>query len=376
MLILPNYQISTQIYESANSLVYRGIRKKDNQPVILKVLKEDYPTPEELTRYRQEYEITKSLNLDGVIKSYSIEKYQNTLVMILEDFGAESLKQLMAARPFTLKEFLPIVILLSDSLGNIHAANIIHKDINPANIVWNQTTNQLKIIDFGISSRLPCENPVLKNPEQLEGTLAYISPEQTGRMNRSLDYRTDLYSLGITFYEMLTGKLPFESTDAMELFHCHIAKTPVSVCEVNPNVPQIISDIVMKLMAKNVEECYQSAFGVKADLEKVQENLTDFKNLAGLNALSFELAQNDFSGQLQIPQKLYRRESEREELLTAFGRVTKGTVEMMLVASYSGIGKTGGLLVYRSRRLYWRGRHKSFAIHFIRHGSADFRKYC
>jgi predicted ATPase/serine phosphatase RsbU (regulator of sigma subunit) len=376
MLILPNYQISTQIYESANSLVYRGIRKKDNQPVILKVLKEDYPTPEELTRYRQEYEITKSLNLDGVIKSYSIEKYQNTLVIVLEDFGGESLKALSLTLPQKGRElsgrekgrvpgipsggglergpgvpspsggglgrgpFLSLAIQIADTLGQIHAANIIHKDINPANIVWNQTTNQLKIIDFGISSRLPRENPVLKNPEQLEGTLAYISPEQTGRMNRSLDYRTDLYSLGVTFYELLTGKLPYESTDALELVHCHIAKTPVPVCEVNPEVPPIISDIVMKLMAKNVEDRYQSAFGVKFDLEKVQENLTDEENLPGLNALSFELAQNDFSGQLQIPQKLYGRESEREELLTAFERVTKGTVEMMLVAGYSGIGKS------------------------------------
>jgi predicted ATPase/serine phosphatase RsbU (regulator of sigma subunit)/tRNA A-37 threonylcarbamoyl transferase component Bud32 len=337
MLTLPNYQIGTQIYESANSLVYRGIRKKDNQPVILKVLKEDYPTPEELTRYRQEYEMTHHLNLEGVVKTYGIEKYENTLVMVLEDFGGESLKQLMADRPFTLKEFLSLAIQVTNTLGKIHTQNVIHKDINPANIVFNQATSQLKIIDFGISSRLPRENPVLKNPEQLEGTLAYISPEQTGRINRSMDYRTDLYSLGVTFYELLTGQLPFEAKDAMELVHCHIAKTPMSVCEVNSNVPPIISDIVMKLMAKNAEARYQSAFGVKADLEKVQENLTDFKNLAGL---SFELAQNDFSGKLQIPQKLYGRENEVNTLLQAFERVSHGKAEMMLVAGYSGVGKT------------------------------------
>jgi len=334
MLILPNYQIKTRIYESTNSLIYRGIRQKDNQPIILKILKQDYPTPEELTRYRQEYEITHDLNVTGVIKVYGIEKYQNTLVIILEDFGGESLKQLMAERPFSIKEFLPLAIAIADSLGNIHADNIIHKDINPANIVWNQTTNQLKIIDFGISSRLPRENPTLKNPEQLEGTLAYLSPEQTGRMNRSLDYRTDLYSLGVTFYELLTGQLPYESTDALELVHCHIAKPSVPVCEINPDIPQIISDIVMKLMAKNAEDRYQSAFGVKFDLE----NLINLENLSDL---SFELAQNDFSGQLQIPQKLYGRDLERKKLLTAFERITKGkNVEMMLVAGYSGIGKS------------------------------------
>ncbi len=351
MITIANYHINEPIYESTNSLVSRGLRKEDNQPVILKVLKEDYPTPEELTRYRQEYEITKSLNLDGVIKTYGLEKSQNTLVIVLEDFGGESLKQLMTERCLTVKEFLPRAIQIADSLGQIHAANIIHKDINPSNIVFEPTTEQLKIIDFGIATVLPRENPTLKNPNQLEGTLAYISPEQTGRMNRSLDYRTDLYSLGVTFYELLTGQLPFNSDSPMELVHCHIAKTPAPVCSIKPDVPSIISDIVMKLMAKNVEERYQSAFGVKADLEKCVENLgsLDSENLQGfqnLRTLTFKLAQNDFSGKFQIPQKLYGRENELDTLLQAFERVTAeeknptGKGEMMLVAGYSGVGKT------------------------------------
>jgi len=153
MITIANYHINEPIYESTNSLVSRGLRKEDNQPVILKVLKEDYPTPEELTRYRQEYEITKSLNLDGVIKTYGLEKSQNTLVIVLEDFGGESLKQLMTERCLTVKEFLPRAIQIADSLGQIHAANIIHKDINPSNIVFEPTTEQLKIIDFGMSCR-------------------------------------------------------------------------------------------------------------------------------------------------------------------------------------------------------------------------------
>jgi len=333
MLNLPNYQIGSQIYESVNSLVYRGLRSKDNQPVILKMLKQDYPTPAELSRYRQEYEITHDLDLAGVIKAYGVEKYQNTLVIILEDFGGESLKQLMANQTFLVKAFLPFAIQIADSLGNIHAHNIIHKDINPSNIVVNVDTNQLKIIDFGIASRLPRENPTLKNPEQLEGTLAYLSPEQTGRINRSMDYRTDLYSLGVTCYEMLTGKLPFDVSNAMELVHCHIAKKPSSVCEVNPDIPSIVSDIVMKMLAKNAEDRYQSAFGVKADLE----NLTGLKDLSGLQ---FELAQNDFSGRFQIPQKLYGRANEVNTLLQAFERVSQGAAEIMLVAGYSGVGKT------------------------------------
>ena len=339
MLNLPNYQIGSQIYESVNSLVYRGQRKKDNQPVILKMLKEDYPTPAELTRYRQEYEIIHDFDFAGVIKVYGIEKYQNTLIIILEDFGGESLKQLMANRPFLVKEFLPIAIQIADSLGNIHAANIIHKDINPSNIVVNPDTKELKIIDFGIASRLPRENPTLKNPEQLEGTLAYLSPEQTGRINRSMDYRTDLYSLGVTCYELLIGQLPFTATDAMELVHYHIAKTPVPVCEINPDIPKIISDMVMKLLEKNAEVRYQSGFGVKADLEKC---LALTKKVFGNKLFSthFELAQNDFSGKFEIPQKLYGRENEVNTLLQAFERVSQGSAEMMLVAGYSGVGKT------------------------------------
>ena len=337
MFTLPNYQIARQIYESINSLVYRGLRKKDNQPIILKMLKEDYPTPAELTRYQQEYEITQDFDLTGIIKVYGIEKYQNTLVIILEDFGGDSLKQLIANYPLTIKAFLPVAIQIADSLGNIHAANIIHKDINPSNIVMSVDTQQLKIIDFGIASRLPRENPTLKNPEQLEGTLAYLSPEQTGRINRSIDYRTDLYSLGVTFYELLCGQLPFTVTDAMELVHCHLAKTPSPVCEVNPEIPTIVSNIVMKLLAKNAEDRYQSAFGVKADLEECLKNLRCFENLGGF---SFELAQNDFSGKFEIPQKLYGRDQEVNILLQAFERVSSGTAEMMLVAGYSGVGKT------------------------------------
>jgi len=182
------------------------IRREDNHPVILKRLKEDYPTQEKLNHYRQEYEITQSLNLAGVITIYGLEKYQNTLFLVLEDFGGESLKH-----------FLSLAVAMADSLGHIHAANLIHKDINPSNLVWNPQTNQLKLIDFGIASRLPRENPTLKNPNQLEGTLPYLSPEQTGRMNCTLDWRTDLYSLGVTFYEMLTGKVPFDSEDVK---HC------------------------------------------------------------------------------------------------------------------------------------------------------------
>jgi predicted ATPase/serine phosphatase RsbU (regulator of sigma subunit)/serine/threonine protein kinase len=363
--MLSNYQISIQIYDSANSIVYRGIRHSDNQPVILKILKEDYPAPEELARYQQEYDITQSFNVPGIIKAYHIEKNENFLMIIFEDFGGESLKNLLNSTDQTesstlkvdnntlaanltlplfphekfggIDRFLWLAIQLADTLGQIHAQCVIHKDINPANIVWNQTTDQIKIIDFGISSRLPRENPTLKNPNQLEGTLAYISPEQTGRMNRALDYRTDLYSLGVTFYELLTGQLPFDSEVPLELVHAHLAKIPPPPIQLNPEVPPVISNIIMKLMAKNAEDRYQSAFGLKWDLEQC---LTHLQQANHLGNFQLELAQHDFSGRFQIPQTLYGRELEIATLLQAFDRVSQGAGEMMLVAGYSGVGKS------------------------------------
>ncbi|GAB4182454.1 MAG: hypothetical protein Fur006_18310 [Coleofasciculaceae cyanobacterium] len=324
MNTIHNYQINTKLYESSNSLIYQAIIPQNNQPIILKVLQQDYPTPAEITRYKQEYEITRSLNLEGVVKAYDLQRYQNSLVMLLEDFGGKSLKLLMAERQFTLEEFLVIAIKIAESLGAIHAANIIHKDINPSNIVYNPKTGQVKLIDFGISTILSKENPPLRNPDCIEGTLAYISPEQTGRMNRAIDYRTDLYSLGVSFYELLTHQLPFATHDAMELVHCHIAKQPVPPHELvgahgGAPLPTIISEIVMKLMAKTAEERYQSAWGLKADLETCLHQLQTSGQIS-----EFPLARQDISDKFQIPQKLYGREEEVKTLLAAFERVAAG----------------------------------------------------
>jgi PAS domain S-box-containing protein len=334
--MIPGYQIIARIYESAHSLVYRGRREQDNQPVILKLLKEDYPTPEALTRYKQEYELTRYHNFDGVIHALNLETYQNTLIIIFEDFGGESLNVWLNTHRFNIKDFLQVATQITEILAIIHQNNIIHKDINPSNIVFNPQTKQVKIIDFGISTVLNRENPTLKNPKVLEGTLAYMSPEQTGRMNRALDYRTDFYSLGATFYELLTHRLPFaNTTDAMELVHCHIAKQPIAPHELNPAIPQAVSDIVMKLLAKTAEERYQSAWGIKADL---QECLNQLQTKGTIEP--FPLARQDFSEKFQISQKLYGREQELEILLNAFERVRQGESEIMLVSGYSGIGKS------------------------------------
>ena len=335
METIKDYQIVQKIYESANSLVYRANLKHNRQPIILKILKENYPTPSELNRYKQEYEITRSLNAAGVIKAYDLQRYENSLVMLLEDFGGESLKLLQNNCIFSLPEFLLIAIKTTQSLAAIHAANIIHKDINPSNIVYNPATNQLKIIDFGISTSLAREQQRIDNLDRLEGTLAYIAPEQTGRMNRGIDYRSDFYSLGVTFYELLTSQLPFAVTDSVELVHCHLAQKPIPPKKLSPTIPQAVSDIVIKLLAKTPEERYQSAGGIKADLETCLAQLEDSGQIE-----RFTLATQDISDRFIIPEKLYGREAEISQLLTTFERVSQGKTEMMLVAGYSGIGKS------------------------------------
>ncbi|MBD2002332.1 MULTISPECIES: AAA family ATPase [Cyanophyceae] len=355
MIAIPGIAFHCKIYESSVSLVYRGIRVQDQRSLVVKLLKQDYPSPQELTRYRQEYEITRSLNLEGVVKAYSQQDYQRTLVILLEDFGGESLEQWIHKRPETfcpmpLATFLPLAIDLTNILGRIHAANVIHKDINPGNIVFNPDTGVVKIIDFGIATQFSRTNPTFKSHYGLEGTLAYLSPEQTGRMNRSLDYRTDFYSLGVTFYELLTGHLPFPTADLLELVHCHIAKHPVPPHELNATIPKPVSDMILKLMAKNAEERYQSAWGIKADLE------TGFCQFAETGQIdSIQMGIQDVCDQFQIPQKLYGREAEIEALLAAFDRVagmgneqlrlkneenSEFKVEMMLVSGYAGVGKS------------------------------------
>jgi predicted ATPase/GAF domain-containing protein/tRNA A-37 threonylcarbamoyl transferase component Bud32 len=349
MRTFPEHQIVAQIYQSANSVVYRSIRTIDRQPTILKLLKPGYPTPTELTRYKQEYEILRSLHIEGTIAAYDLQKYQNTLVMLLEDFGGESLGILLESQKFTLWEFLDVAIKLAETLSQIHAAKVIHKDLNPANIIYHPATGQVKIIDFGISTVFTRENTPITNPHLLEGTLAYMSPEQTGRMNRTLDYRTDFYSLGATFYQLLTRRLPFATTDALELLHCHIARLPPPPHQVDPEIPLAVSNLVMKLLAKTAEDRYQSAWGLKSDLEECRRQL----QLRG-TIYNFALAQRDISGNFQIPQKLYGREREIETLLAAFDRVAfpvenrlisgvnfdQSQVEMVLVTGCSGIGKS------------------------------------
>ncbi|MBD2387666.1 trifunctional serine/threonine-protein kinase/ATP-binding protein/sensor histidine kinase [Cylindrospermum sp. FACHB-282] len=333
--ILTGYDLTEIIHEGAHTIIYRGTAQLNAQPVILKILKADYPTLDDIARLKHEYKMTENLDIEGIVKFLRLETHQNRLVLVCEDFGGQSLKQLLSHQKLDMSTFLSIALQLAQALVSLHNNRLIHKDIKPANIIINQLSGQVKLTDFSISSRLYKETPPLVNPNQLEGTLAYMSPEQTGRMNRPVDYRSDFYSLGITFYEILTGQLPFQSNDPLELVHCHLAKQPLAIKELKPEVPPAICSIVMKLMHKNAEDRYQSAAGLVADLELCQNQLNKLNEIT-----EFIPGRLDVLSQLLIPQKLYGRETQVHLLLSAFERVSQGSTELMLVSGYSGIGKS------------------------------------
>lgn len=341
MLNLVGYQEINQIYTGQRTLVYRAIQETPRQPVIIKVLRNHHPSFNELVQFRNQYTIASHLEHPAIVKCLSLEPYTNGYALVMADSGAIALSDYWPTQTHSLNEFLYIAIQLAEALQYLAQQRIIHKDIKPANILIHPETHLVKLIDFSISTLLPKEQQQLINPNILEGTLAYISPEQTGRMNRGIDYRTDFYSLGVTFFELLTGKLPFDTRDPMELVHSHLAKMP-TVLGNGEEIPQLLSDIVMKLMAKNAEERYQSAFGLKHDLEECLQQLETTGKIT-----SFELGERDVCDRFLIPEKLYGRESEVQVLLDGFERVanppnplSKGTVEMILVAGFSGIGKT------------------------------------
>ncbi|NET25206.1 MAG: AAA family ATPase [Okeania sp. SIO1I7] len=328
-----NYQALELIHESERTLVYRGINLENGQPVVVKLMGNEYPSFNELVQFRNQYAIAKNLEIKGIVKPYSLLRYNNGYALIMEDIGAISLAEYQRQLSISVEQFWEIALPITEILHHLHQNQIIHKDIKPANILIHRETKQVKLIDFSISSLLPKERTSLQTPNVLEGTLAYISPEQTGRMNRGIDYRSDFYSLGVTFYELLTGKLPFESEDPLELVHAHIAKTPPTIPEFQ--VPTPLANIVLKLMAKNAEQRYQSALGLKYDLEKCRVEYLETGKIE-----AFVLGERDLCDRFLIPEKLYGREKEVQTLLDAFELVAQGQTEMILVAGYSGIGKT------------------------------------
>jgi predicted ATPase/signal transduction histidine kinase/serine/threonine protein kinase len=356
--VMAAYGITRLIYQSSKTLVYGAVRTSDQQPVVLKLPRQQPPSLSDSLRLRNHYNLTQGLNLPGVVSALALEPYGAGVVLVMADTASVSLGDYVQSQPLPLADFLHIAIQLSNSLAGLHQHRIIHKDIKPSNILIQPDTHQVWLTDLGLASQLPQENQELKSPGVLEGTLAYLSLEQTGRMNRGIDYRSDFYALGVTFYELLTGQLPFQSDDPLELVYCHLAKEPVPPHEVgrsqesgvrsqesapplpnspspHPAIPKVLSGIVLKLMTKNAEDRYQSALGLKADLETCLAQYTATQTIA-----EFPLGQVDDMALFNLPQRLYGREAQVETLLEVFERVSQGSCELVLVTGYSGVGKT------------------------------------
>jgi PAS domain S-box-containing protein len=320
---------------------------------ILLVAAED-TSPNCIQRLEHEYALKSELDADWAARPIALTRYNGRMALVLEDPGGAPVNQLLG-RPLDISDFLRIAIPLAGALRQMHMRGLIHKDIKPANILVDPASGGVRLTGFGIASRLPREHQVPAPPEVIAGTLAYMAPEQTGRMNRSVDSRSDLYALGVTFYEMLTGTLPFTATDPMEWVHCHIARQPMPPSERVGGVPRPLSAIVMKLLAKTAEERYQAAAGLEADLRRAQAEWESHGRIE-----RFPLGAHDGSDRLLIPEKLYGREREIDTLLASFDRVVaNGTLELVLVSGYSGIGKSSVVNELHKALVSSRGRFAS-----------------
>src|SRR5271165_1730348 len=314
----------------------RGRRDDDKLPTILAVAPvSEYPALRSLERLEHEYGLRAELDSDWAARPLTLAHHEGRTMLILEDSGGEPLDRLLG-RPMDLTRFLRFAVGLAAALGKLHQRGLIHKDIKSANILVNSATEAVWLTGFGVASPLPREHQSPEPPEVIAGTLAYMAPEQTGRMNRSIDSRSDLYSLGVTFYEMLTGVLPFNAFDPMEWVHCHVARQPPPLTHLAREIPGPLSAIVSKLLAKTAEERYQTAAGLEADLRRC---LADWESIGQIEA--FSPGEHDVPNRLLIPEKLYGRDSVCKALLGAFDRVVdSGVLELVLVSGYSGIGKS------------------------------------
>jgi len=324
--------------ESADFTLYRGRKHDDTSPVLAIALSTEKPSPHGIRRLEHEYSLAAELDPAWAAKPLAITRQEEKTILVLKDPGGEPLDRILErthGQPLDLTRFLRTAIGLAKTLGQVHQHGLIHKDIKPANVLVDDTGNAW-LTGFGIASQLPRERQSPEPPGLIAGTLAYMAPEQTGRMNRSIDSRSDLYSLGITFYEMLTGSLPFTASDPMECVHCHIARQPAAPSERLGTVPASVSAITMKLLSKTVEERYQTAAGVESDLRRC---LSQWESQGCID--DFTLGAHDTPDRLMIPEKLYGRDREVDTLLTAFDRIVGGgRPELVLVSGYSGIGKS------------------------------------
>jgi serine/threonine protein kinase len=317
------------LWEDGERVFCRGERRANGHgAAVLAVLPAaEHPAPATLDRLAREYGLKDELDGAWAVRPLELVRERGRTMLVLEDTGSEPLHRLLGP-PMEVRSFLSLAIAVAAALTQVHRRGLVHKDIKPANILVNRRSGEVQLTGFGIASRLPRERQAPAPPESIAGTLAYMAPEQTGRMNRSIDARSDLYALGITLYQMLTGSLPFTAADSMEWVHCHIARKPVPPSERLATVPAAVSNLVLKLLAKTAEERYQTAAGLERDLRHC---LSAWEAQHRIDA--FPLGQQDTPDRLLIPEKLYGREREIETLLAAFDRVvSSGRPELVLVS--------------------------------------------
>jgi PAS domain S-box-containing protein len=318
-------------------VLYRGAHSSHSglPSILLLAPASTQPALETLKKIEYEYLLRDELDSAWAVRSLALSEQRGQMTLVLEDPGGETLDRFLSG-PMEIRQFLCLASGLATALGGLHKRDLIHKDVKPSNVLLNAATGQVRLMGFGIASRLPRERQAPEPPEFIAGTLPYMAPEQTGRMNRSIDSRSDLYALGVTLYEMLTGTLPFAAPDPMELVHCHIARQPTPPWEKLKSIPRTVSAIIMKLLAKTAEERYQTAAGAESDLRRC---LFKWETRGWID--DFPLGEHDTPDRLLIPEKLYGRESEIDTLLAAFDRVVGvGRPELVLVSGYSGIGKS------------------------------------
>jgi serine/threonine protein kinase len=332
------YSDSQVLWEDGERVFSRGWRLDDNGnrlAVLLVAPAGDHPSRSSFDRLTHEYELKDELDRAWAARPLALMHDAGRTVLVLDDLGGEPLDRLLGG-PMEVGRFLHLAIAVTSALGKLHQCGLIHKDIKPANIVVDCADGHVRLTGFGIASRLSRERQAPEPPETIAGTLAYMAPEQTGRMNRSIDARSDLYALGVTLYQMLTGVLPFTAADPMEWVHCHIARPPAPPSEQLKNLPGSVSAIIMKLLAKTAEERYQTAAGAESDLRRC---LAEWETRGDID--EFSPGEHDTPDRLLIPEKLYGRTAEIDTLLASFDRIVAGgRPELVLVSGYSGIGKS------------------------------------
>ena len=336
MIDLPGYTNPTLIHQSDRTLVFRA-QGKDGS-VVLRQLRHDVASPDLVARYRNEFGLLKQLNAPEIVKALELRDAGGTPVLVLEDCPGVPLIAALENGPLPVTECIVVALGIARGLAFIHANNIIHKDINPSNVIYDARTGAVRIIDFGIASSLVYSTLNSGASEVIEGTLHYIAPEQTGRMNRSTDYRCDFYSLGATLYHLLTGEPPFEAGDTLEMVYHHVATDPIAPADRDPGIPAALSRIVMKLLEKTPENRYQSAHSISADLSRCADLIET--QTGDLATVDFDVALDDIPEQLNISERLLERESDLEQLRDAWQNVVNGGTEIAVCVGEAGIGKT------------------------------------